>query len=915
MVGPLLETKLHLPGARPGAVARPRLSQRLDRAARSRLALVSAPAGFGKTTLLTQWLAEIGEQATGPAVAWVSLDEGDNDPASFWTYVITALQRATDGSVGAASLGLLRPPQPPPEATLTTLLNDLHALRREVVLVLDDYHAIESRAIHEGLSYLLDHAPPQLHLMLTTRADPPLPLSRLRARGELVEVRSADLRFTRDEAAEYLAEAMGLTLTAADITTLADRTEGWAAALQLAGLSLQDRDDPSAVVARFAGDDRFIVDYLADEVLARQSDDVRDFLLSTSVLERLSGPLCDAVTGRAGGGAQLMELERAGLFLVPLDDRRQWWRYHHLFADVLRSHLSEQQPGREAELHRRAAAWLAVNGDVAEAVRHALAGDDLAHAADLMELSMTQMQRERREPELGRWVRALPDELLYARPVLAIAFVGALAQASDFATVDDRLTAIERSLRPEGGPWPERPPPGLVVVDEAGYRALPASVQTYRAALALVQGDLDLAVSHARAALSLAPPDGDLVRAAAGALGGLASWTMGDLDSAHVAYTESVAGLARVGFVADVLGCSITLGDIRRTQGGLGDALRTYRTALELATPEPGAAPYRGTADMHVGIAGVLVERDDLSGAQEQLAIADRLGEYNGLPQNPYRSRVVAAQLRQAEGDLDGALGLLDEAVRLYNGDYSPNVQPVPAVRARLLVRRGELRDAAEWAREHHLSADDDLSYLREYEHITLARLLLARHDTEGDSAALGLATGLLERLLAAAEASGRGGSVLEILVLQALSRQTRKDLPAATATLRRAVTLGQPEAHVRVFANEGEPMAKLLRTLTSQAESSGYVRQLVAAALRSGETIPVPQGGLIEPLSERELDVLRLLATDLDGPDIARRLHVSLNTMRTHSRNIFRKLQVNNRRAAVRQAAELDLLPRQREG
>ncbi len=889
----------------------------MNRAARSQLTVVSAPAGFGKTTLLTQWLAEMAALPADrvPAVAWVALDARDNDPATFWTYVITALQTAAGDAVGVAALGMLAPMQPL-ETALATLLNDLHALPRDVVLLLDDYHVIDAREIHDGMGYLLENLPSQVHLVLASRADPPLALARLRARGELVEVRAADLRFTHDEAADYLAGPMQLTLTVADVAILADRTEGWAAALQLAGLSLQDRDDPSAAVASFAGDDRFIVDYLADEVLGRQTDQVRDFLLTTSILDRLSGPLCDAVTGRSGGAARLVELERANLFLVPLDDRRRWYRYHHLFADVLRAHLGEQQPERISELHLRAAAWFQDNGEATEAVRHALAGHDFALAADHMELAMPMMQRERREPELGRWVRALPDDVLQLRPVLAVAFVGVLAQVSDFATIGERLTAIERSLRPDGGSWPDQPPPGLVVVDDVGYRALPASVETYRAALALVHGDIDNALAHSRTALSLAPSDADLVRSAAGALGGLAAWTTGDLAGAYAAYTESIAGLARVGFVADVLGCSITVADIARTNGRLGHALRIYQGGLELAAPVPGGGPMRGTADMHVGIAGVLLERDDLSGATEQLAISESLGEYRGLPQHPYRLRVVAAGLRQAESDLDAALVLLEEADRVYNGDYSPDVQPVPAMRARLQLRRGELSHANQWAEEHGLSAGDELSYLREYEHVTLARLLLKTHQAAGTGAALDEATGLLQRLLTAAEDGGRIGTVIEVLVLLALAQQAHADAPAALAALARALTLGEPEEYVRIFADEGPPMAALLKAVTKQdPATAGYARRLLAATTRASHPVVPRLQGLIEPLSERELDVLRLLATDLDGPDIARRLHVSLNTMRTHSRNIFRKLQVNNRRAAVRQASELDLIPRKREG
>jgi LuxR family maltose regulon positive regulatory protein len=905
-MGPLLETKLHTPRRREGAVLRPRLSERLRRGAQSRLTVVTAPAGFGKTTLLTQWLTELGESGSS-AAAWVSLDTRDNNPVTFWTYVITALQRAAGEVVGAASLGLLTQPI---EAALTPLLNDLNTAPCDVFLVLDDYHVIETADIHDGMSYLLDNLPGQIHLVLATRSDPPLAMSRLRARAELVEVRSADLRFTVEEATNYLNGSMGLTLAAADVATLADRTEGWAAALQLAGLSLQDRDDPSAVVARFAGDDRFIVDYLADEVLSRQTEEVRDFLLTTSILERLSGPLCDAVTGRTGGATQLVELERAGLFLVPLDDRRRWWRYHHLFADVLRAHLSEQHPERVSQLHLRATAWFQECGETPDAVRHALAGNDFSRAADLMELAMPTMQRERREPELAKWVRALPDDLLQLRPVLAMAFVGALAQASDFETVGERLAAIDRAVRPHGGPWPDQPPPGLVVLDAAGYRAIPASAETYGAALALIRGDLAETISHAQAALALAPPEGDLVRAAAGALGGLASWTIGDLNSAYAAYTASISGLAGVGFIADVLGCSLALADIQRTSGALSDAQRTYRTALDLAAGEPGPVPLRGTADMHVGLAGILLERDDLSGAQEQLALSERLGAFNGLPQNPYRSRVVKARLRAAEGDLDAALELLDEADRVYNGDYSPNVQPVPAVRARLWLRRGDLSHADEWANERRLAASDELSYLREYEHVTLARLILGHHQSSKDTAALEEAIGLLGRLLTAAELGGRNGTVIEVLVLLGGAQQARGETPMALVSLQRALTLAQPEGYVRVFADEGAPMAALLKGVIKHDPSvAQYARRLLVSNSRTIAPVPNVQSGLIEPLSERELDVLRLLATDLDGPDIARRLHISLNTLRTHSRSVFRKLQVNSRRAAVSQARELELL------
>src|SRR5215211_4399452 len=382
MAGPLLETKLHVPRRRHGLVPRPRLSERLSRGTESALTLVSAPAGFGKTTLLAEWLAAA--PADERSAAWLSLDQRDNDPALFWTYLIAALQTAAHG-VGAGALSLLQSPQPPIEAVLATLLNDLHAISDDVVLVLDDYHVIDARDVQDGMAFLLGHLPPQIHLVIASRADPALPLARLRARRELVEIRAADLRFTPEEAATYLNGVMGLELTARDVAALEGRTEGWIAALQLAALSMQGRDDIAGFIAGFAGEDRYIVDYLVEEVLQRQPDDVRSFLLQTSVLGRLNGSLCDVVTGRDGGRAMLEALDRGNLFLVPLDDRRRWYRYHHLFADVLQAHLLDEQPDVAPSLHRRASVWHAENGDRSEAVDHALAGGDFERAADLIE--------------------------------------------------------------------------------------------------------------------------------------------------------------------------------------------------------------------------------------------------------------------------------------------------------------------------------------------------------------------------------------------------------------------------------------------------------------------------------------------------------------------------------------------------
>jgi len=905
MAAPLLETKLHVPRWRRSLVARPRLGERLTRGAESALTLVSAPAGFGKTTLLAEWLAVAA--ADGRSVAWLSLDQGDNDPALFWTYLVAALNTGAPAG-GTGALSLLQPPQPPSEAGLVALLNDLDAISDDVVLVLDDYHVIDARDVQDGMGFLLDHLPPQIHLVIASRADPPLPLARLRGRGELAEIRAADLRFTPGEAAAYLNEVMGLALTAADVAALEGRTEGWIAALQLAALSMQGREDTAAFIDGFAGDDRYIVDFLAEEVLQRQPGHIQHFLLQTSILDRLSGPLCDAVTGQDGGKAKLTALERGNLFLVPLDDRRQWYRYHQLFADVLHARLLDEQPGEVPDLHRRASAWYEQNDEPPEAIRHALAAQDFERAADLIELAVPAMRRNRQEAAVLGWLDLLPDEVVRVRPVLSVGFAGALLAGGEYEGVEARLRDAERWLGGATGIRAESHVPAaeMVVVDDAEYRRLPAEIELYRAAQALVQGDRPGTVRHARQALGLSPAEEHLGRASAAALMGLAFWADGDLEAGHSGYAECMAGLRRAGHIADTFGCAIALADIRRTQGRLGEAMRTYEQALQRAT-QPGGPVLRGTADMYVGMSEIHRERDDLPAATRQLLRSQDLGEHTGLPQNRYRWRVAMARVREAEGDLGGALDLLDEAERLYVGDFFPNVRPVPALRARVRAAQGELGEALGWARERDLSVADDLSYLREFEHITLARLLLARYAAEGAERPLQEATRLLERLLRAAEEGQRTGSVIEILVLQALAGQARGDIPAALASLRRALTLAEPEGYVRIFADEGPPMASLLRAAAKQGIAPGYVRRLLAAVSKTEDSTPVTQG-LIEPLSERELEVLRLLGTDLGGPEIARELVVSLNTVRTHTKNIYAKLGVNNRRAAVRRARELDL-------
>ncbi len=922
MADPLVETKLVLPQPRGELVLRPRLADLLHRGSQCPLTLISAPAGFGKTTLLASWFGTAPPTPTEDLhIAWVALDERDREATSFWTYVLLALDRAVPGSATAA-LTLLQSGQAPVETVLAGVVNELSVYSGEVTVVLDDYHLVEGVDVAAGMTFLVDHQPPQLRLVIGTRADPALPLSRLRARGELVEIRATDLRFTGDEVSSYLNDINGLDLTPTDLAALEVRTEGWVAALQLAALSLRDREDRSSFIAGFAGDDRFVVDYLADEVLGRQPEEVRRFLLDTSILERLTGSLCDAVSptperadGRSGR-AMLEALDRANLFLVQLDGHRSWYRYHHLFGDVLHAHLLEERPADVPYLHRRAASWYAEAGQTEAAVRHALAGGDAERAADLVELNYRALGRDRREDLLRRWAHELPHEVLCDRPVLAIALIGGLMASNDFDDVGLRLDHVEQLLA--------KPTADLVVVDRDELLRMPATVTMYRAALALIGGDPAGAIVRAGQAIETAVAGDDQVTGAASALSGLASWTTGDLASAHASYTTAIPALTRAGHIADVLGCSIAMADMELRLGHLRDAEQTFRQALELAAAKTptGSAVMRGTADMLVGLSRMAWYRNDLAAVAEYLRRSDELGEAASLAQNPYRWCVGMARLRAAEGDLSTALVLLDEAERVYVGDYSPNVQPVHATRARVSAAQGDIAYARSWARQHHLAPDDELSYIREYEHITLAQILLAEHTATGNSEVLHDAAALLDRLVTAASNGERIGSVIELEVLRAVAHHARGAQGEALKALGHAVELAEVDGWVRVFVDAAPTMTELLPELAISQPRSGYTQDLLAAVTAAGGAGevgtrtarapgPAPGVALVDPLSERELEVLLLLGSDLDGPAIARQLFVSLNTVRTHTKHIYTKLDVNSRRAAVSKAHQLGLMSR----
>jgi LuxR family transcriptional regulator, maltose regulon positive regulatory protein len=915
---PLLGTKLYIPKRRPTLVPRPRLIQHLDKGAEGKLTLISAPAGFGKTTLLAEWVRGT---ATGlrPA-AWLSLDQSDNNPELFWAYVITALQ-AVRSEIGESALSLLRSPQPPPiEWVLTALINEITAIDDDpaagsghgFTLILDDYHVIEAEPVHSSIAFLLDHLPPQMHLVIATRSDPPLPLARLRGRGELTELRAADLRFAPDETAAFLNEVMGLGLAAADVAALERRTEGWIAGLQLAALSMQGREDASSFVRAFAGDDRYIVDYLVDEVLHRQPPHIRSFLLQTSILDRLSGPLCDAVTGREDGKEVLASLERDNLFVVPLDDKRHWFRYHHLFADALRVHAAEEQPDQIPTRHRRASEWCERNGHPSEAVHHALAARNFGRAAGLVELAGRTMLTGRQDDAFLGWLKALPDELVRARPVLSVYYALALVSVDPVAA-EDRLRDAERLLdmTAQASEQPEGASVEMVVHDDEGFRSLPGTIAIVRAYRAGALGDVPGMVHYARRAWELLPEGDYLWRGGAGGLLGLAHWTSGDLEAAYRAFSDAWASLRMTGDITQEVSGAFVLADIRTAQGRLGEAASLYEQALQRAAGQGGPMPPQ-VADLYVGLSELRYEHGDLESAGRYLERSRELSEHGGISEHRHRWYVAMARVKEARGDPGGALDLLDEAERLYIRSPGPDVRPIAAVKTRVWVRQGRLAEALGWVRERGLSVDDDLGYLREFEHITLARLLIARCKRERAENSFREAVALLERLRNAAEEGERTGSLIEILALQALAHEAQGDAARALAPLERALTLAQSEGYVRIFVDEGQAMRTLLRHAAARGNASSYTQQLLTAFDESAQpasTAAQAAAGLAEPLTGREVEILRLIATGMRNQEIADHLFISLATVKRHVANAYRKLGVSHRTEAVARANELNLL------
>jgi ATP/maltotriose-dependent transcriptional regulator MalT len=876
----ILATKLYVPPRRRRIVLRPRLDGRLNEGFQRRLTLVSAPAGFGKSTLVAEWVAEC-----GLPVAWLSLDEGDGEPARFLAYVVAALRTVRPG-VGESVLAALGSPQPSPvEATLTPLVNELAALPTDVVLVLDDYHSVDGGLVDEAVAFLLEHRPSRLHVTIATREDPALPLARWRARAELTEIRAADLRFTPDESAAFLNQVMELDLSTGDVTALETTTEGWVAGLQLAAISLRGHEDAAAFIRSFSGSDRFVLDYLVEEVLGRQPTAIGRFLLRTSILDRMCGSLCDAVAldPSTPGQPTLEHLERANLFIVPLDGERHWYRYHHLFRDLLRQRLGRSEPEAVVdELHARASRWDEDNGFDLEAFRHAAAGHDLERAERLVMGHGPSLQISDSFVAAGAWISSLPVEVLDARPSLRIVYAQVLLASGRTQGFGETLAAAEASL-------------GMRADDEP-TRDLLGQVAALRATLAFLEHRTDDFIVESRRAQELLRSD-DLTRAFVAWASGYAHEVAGERAKARKAYGEALSMSRATGYRFGDMNASIGLAGMQESDNELRLAAETYEDAIRRTVD----LPWSWISDAHLGLGRILYEWNDLDAAwvqgQTSLGRARQLQDTG----RPAACLVLLAHVRLAQGDLAEAARILAEAERsVHEHGFVREARIVAVARATLSLRTGDVDGAARLADEF------DLPLVR-------ARVWLAQGDADAALSALDL-------YRRRAESRGWLDDRSRALVLQALAHRAAADTGEALSLLGEAMEIGEPESFVRLFVDEGPMMARLLREAAAAGLHREYCRRLLGAfstdAAGAGRGAPASHGGspagasgLAEPLSKRELELLALIAEGLSNQDIAGRLFLSPQTVKVHARNIYSKLDVRNRTQAVARARSLGIL------
>jgi len=912
----LIRTKLRLPFTRPSLVHRPRLQARIREGLCGPLTLITAPAGFGKTTLVASCIA-----SCGLPIAWLSLDKDDNQAERFLNYLVAALQEA-DHTVGSEAAQLLAASQQaPPEAILTSLINDLDTAGGEIALVLDDYQFINSQAVHDEVAFLLEHCPKTFHLVIATRSDPSLPLSRLRARGQTVELRAAELRFTEPEAAQFLNGVMGLGLDAGSVAALEERTEGWIAGLQMAALSVRDREDVLGFVEGFSGTNRYILDYLLEEVLANQSPEIQRFLLYTSILERLTAPLCDAVLANdegskregddgstrseslfAGQSASILEyLERANLFLVPLDDERIWYRYHQLFADLLRAQLQRSLGAQGvAQLHVRASEWHGQNGSILEAIHHASIASDDARVERFIEQHYMEMVSRGEMSGMRLWKGKLSKELVYRRPWLCIYEAYSHAWFGELDEADLLLEEAEKHIRSE--------------ISAPDAHSMLGHLAYVKSRVTAMRGDIQRAIEFCLAAREYVPASNLALQWDTRVTLGYEYFLSGDYANASQILNEAIRSGTTTGAIIHTVVASCFMARLAAVQGLLNESYDIYQTAVQLIPEASGHLDAK--ALIEVGMADVLCEWNDLEAALAHISKGLALLPFWGKADDSALAYVTLARIHLAQANKSDALEAVEKAIQIVQtrGVFSEARNAVETAQVKLWLAQADLQAANRWAasQEERLSSDDLFRFENELTHITQARVLIAQNRPNK-------AIALLSHLEETARSAGRMGRVIEILLLEALAMREPGDSEHAILALTKCLTLAEPEGYVRVFLDEGRPMQMLLAQWLAHA-SAGSLRDYAIRLLSHFEAEPhaatalpgkaSPAGDLVEPLSQRELEVLHLMALGRTNQEIARQLIVAPGTVKAHTASIYRKLDVANRTEAVARARQLGILP-----
>jgi LuxR family transcriptional regulator, maltose regulon positive regulatory protein len=883
----LLLTKFYIPSMRPNQIIRPRLDDLLNGGLEKTLILVSAPAGYGKSTLVSRWLKE-----TGIPSAWLSLDAGDNDPVRFLRYLLTALQPVAPGA-GGNFPDMLQGAQPNQfENVINLLTNELAASADQLVLVLDDFHLINSEAVINIVLYLIEHLPQHKHLALLTRIDPPLPLSRLRVRNQLVDIRADQLRFTRDEMIAFLNGTMGLTLSAEDLAAMELRTEGWIAGLQLAALSMQTNRDVHGFVSAFTGSHHYIVDYLVEEVLRLQPKKVSDFLLQTSILDNMCGPLCECVIEAgperaADGQAMLETLEKMNLFVIPLDNERRWYRYHHLFADVLRKRLEQQHPLQLSELHQHASRWYEQNGLIAEAINHALAGGDQDSAIRLIAQNGPILLIGGELNALSNWIKTIESHSR-THPMILIIKAWLFILTGQHERSEEMLQKAEKLI------------PASEPNNEISW--MQGAITTGRSYRSFMLGDMNLTATYARQAVECLT-DTDLVsrsiRGIAISLLGEASLMNGELEEARQASEEAKRISQAAGDTHVVIIINSALGRIFIEQGLLHKASEIFEETLQIAT-RPDGKILVSAGETYVEFSQVSYEWNDLENATEQVNRCLAICRQWGQETFEATGYVMMARLEWIRGNMKASIKNMNLAEMMTN---EHNFAFKYALRVKyglvcLWLAQGNLEQASRIVQENCITANDDIPYLREMEYLGLLRLLIARK--EYDNSLI-----LSQRLLQKAEAGKRTGRLIETLVLQALISQGAGDPDRALAALQKALALARPEGYIRTFLDEGEPMVRLLHLARSRQIETAYVTEVLSAMPEAAGPAPsrVSQN---EPLTAREIEVLKLIEAGYSNQEIAGKLFISFTTVKRHISNIYTKLDAKSRTQAVAIAKEL---------